>query len=573
MLVMVTAISATLSYVFSKRQPPVYQATTTMIIGQIFQSTRPDRADIQTSEALVQTYADIARRQPVLQGVVETLNLDESLQDLRESVQVEPVTGTQLFQVQVESNSPEKARAIADEVAHQLILLSPTNIDSRENDTGFSFIRQQTENLEERIIGGQERVKVIAAGIAELQARVQALRGADITILMAELAELQNEKTNLEGSITEWGKTYAELITYLEPERSSNYLSIVEPAQTNSRPVRPRVQLLTLIGSILGACLAFGLIFLLEYLDDTFTNPEEITHELGLPVLGLINDQGKFRKKDNKVFVYENPHSPIAEAYRSLRANLEFADVEKPLKTIMISSADIAVGKTSVATNLAVVMAQGEKSVILVDADMRKSSVHTYAKLPRGKGLSDMLRDGAGKTKAVKPWKGVKNVHVVTGGKPPKNPAELLGSDKMTKVLSELEGKADVVIIDSPPFVVSDPLFLATNVDGVLLVIRPGHTKKRAVLTMIEQLNRAGARIIGVILNRVPARMVGYYGGYLYHPQYYNNGNGAEAEDDGVVKARLQPFVEGWHSLWERIGRLKKDNTNGEVADPEELRN
>ena len=151
LILLMAALGASLGYSISRIQTRVYQATATMLIGQIFQSTSPDRADVQTSEALAQTYADIAHRQLVLQGVVEALDLNVTWQSLRKRVQVESVTGTQLLQVRVEADSPEVARRIADEVANQLILLRSANGEGGETDSGQSFIHQQVLDLEERI--------------------------------------------------------------------------------------------------------------------------------------------------------------------------------------------------------------------------------------------------------------------------------------------------------------------------------------------------------------------------------------------------------------------------------------
>src|SRR4030067_2397747 len=183
LIVLMTALAASLGYSISRIQTPVYQATATMLIGQIFQSTSPDRADIQTSEALAQTYADIAHRQLVLQEVVETLGLNVTWQSLRKRVQVESITGTQLLQVRVEADSPEVARRIADEVANQLILLRSADGEGGESDSGQSFIRQQITNLEERINSSQERVKGIVSDIAVLHERVQSFQGTDNSTL------------------------------------------------------------------------------------------------------------------------------------------------------------------------------------------------------------------------------------------------------------------------------------------------------------------------------------------------------------------------------------------------------
>jgi succinoglycan biosynthesis transport protein ExoP len=215
------------------------------------------------------------------------------------------------------------------------------------------------------------------------------------------------------------------------------------------------------------------------------------------------------------------------------------------LKTTLIASAGTDDGKSSVAANLAVVLAQGEKRVFLIDADLRKSSIHTYVDLPNQIGLSDLFRNGADVFKAVQAW-GDHWIGVITGGDSPPNPAELLGSKKMDNILARLGEKADVDVIDSPPFIVSDALMLAAKVDGVLVVIRPGHTRKKIALAMMEQLNRADARILGVVLNRIPHRGAEYYGGFLYYSPYYTDGYYTSDEEVGVKEgvSEQKPKIE-----------------------------
>ncbi|MEJ2266929.1 MAG: polysaccharide biosynthesis tyrosine autokinase, partial [Anaerolineales bacterium] len=359
--------------------------------------------------------------------------------------------------------------------------------------------------------------------ITKLQDKLGSLNSA------RELQDTQSQITALQQKLTTLQGTYASLLSNTQ-QGAANTLTVVEPADLPTTPIGPKKLLIILLSAGIGFALAGGAAYLLEYLDDTLKSPEEITKILGVPVIGLIGETGEGRDGKNSIYVSKHPRSPIAEAYRSLRANLEFAAVDQPLSSILIVSADTAAGKSSVAANLAVIMAQGEKSVVLVDADLRKSSIHTYADLPNEIGLSDLFRNGADVSKAVQVWKD-QNVSVVTGGSSPPNPAELLGSKKMDSILARLGEKADVVVIDSAPFIVSDALMLAAKVDGVLVVIRPGHTRKKIAMAMMEQLNRAGARILGVVLNRIPHRGAEYYGGFLYYSPYYTDGHYTSEEE------------------------------------------
>jgi capsular exopolysaccharide synthesis family protein len=217
----------------------------------------------------------------------------------------------------------------------------------------------------------------------------------------------------------------------------------------------------------------------------------------------------------------------MAETFRTLRTNLEFASVDKPLKTILVTSPGTGEGKTTVAINLAAAMAQANKRVILLEGDLRRPRIHQALAMSNQFGLTDVFR-GQMDIRDVARYSKVKDMAVITSGSLPPNPAELLGSARMATILARLVETASVVIIDSPPFVVADSTVLSAKVDGVLLVIRPGKTNAEAARAMLAQLNRAGARVVGVVLNRVSRQNGSYYGYYHY-------------DSDAVVADTAQP--------------------------------
>jgi succinoglycan biosynthesis transport protein ExoP len=228
----------------------------------------------------------------------------------------------------------------------------------------------------------------------------------------------------------------------------------------------------------------------------------------------------------------------VAEAYRMMRANLEFADIDKSLNTILITSGDTDEGKSSVSANLAAILAQGGKKVTLLDADLRKPGIHEIIALPNKSGLSNVIRNEID-VPQVRQVLEEENVSVITSGAAPPNPSELLSSKRMEKILNELKQDSDVVILDSPPFVVSDSLMLAAKVDGVVLVVRYGFTRRKMFRSIIDQLDRAGARVVGVVMNRVPQRN-GYYGAYQYKTAYYSDNHSGETEE--LETAEQKPF-------------------------------
>jgi len=289
----------------------------------------------------------------------------------------------------------------------------------------------------------------------------------------------------------------------------------VERAVPSNIPVQAGPLRNVVMGALLGLILTGTLAFMLEYLDDTLKSPQDITSVLGLPVVGYVVNESAMEKSEGMPYVSSNPRSPMAETFRTLRTNLEFASVDKPLKTILITSPGSSEGKTTVASNLAAVMAQANKRVILLEGDLRRPRVHKALGMSNQVGLSDVFR-GQMDIRDVARYSKVKDLAVITSGSLPPNPAELLGSARMVHILSRLVESASVVIIDSPPFVVTDATVLAAKVDGVLLVIQPGKTHAEAAKAMLAQLNRAGAHVVGVVLNRVPRKNANYYGYYRY---------------------------------------------------------
>ena len=209
-----------------------------------------------------------------------------------------------------------------------------------------------------------------------------------------------------------------------------------------------------------------------------------------------------------------SPRSPISEAYRTLRTNLQFASLDKPLQTLLVTSPGPEEGKSTMLANLAVTMAQGEKKVILADCDLRRPSLHTLLGLPQEKGLTTMMLDDEAMRNPPLLETQVPGLQLLASGPLPPSPSDLLGSRRLDRVLEALKERADVVLLDAPPVVgVSDAAILATKVDGVMLVVSAGHTKRESVQASKAMLDRVNANLIGAVLTNVPldAALERYY--------------------------------------------------------------
>jgi len=509
LLVASTLVAAVSSFIATLNQPPVFQTHATLMIGSIIEDPNPNQGEFYLAQSLAVNYADIANREPMRNATMQALELTWLPEYLARTLPL-----TQLIEIGVKDSNPLRAQVVANELAHQLILRSPTGSQS-EDQSRQQFVNTQLNNLQVQIEETQDE-------ITKLQEQLGGLNSArQLQDMELQIATLQTKLTTLQGN-------YAALLANTR-QGATNTLTVIEFAELPTIPIGPNKSLSIFLSAVIGFSLAAGAAYLLEYLDDTLKTPEEIKRTLDVRILGLIHER-KDEDNQNGVYVSNHPRSPRAEAYRGLRANLEFLGVDSPLKTILVTSANSGVGKSSLAVNLAVILAHGGKEVFLVDADLRRPSIHTVTDLSNETGLSDLLRDGDDISEALKVWQG-EDVRVITAGSTPPNPAELLGSQRMENILAELKEKGDIIIIDSPPFVVSDILLLSAKVDGVLLVIRPGHTRKKHILALMEQLNRARARVIGVVLNRVPHQGTEYYGGYQNYSSYYTN-NHYTSEDE-----------------------------------------
>ena len=219
-------------------------------------------------------------------------------------------------------------------------------------------------------------------------------------------------------------------------------------------------------------------------------------------------------EKLSELITISEPRSPISEAYRTLRTNLDFASLDRALKTLVVTSAGVGEGKSTTLANLAVVSAQAGRKVVLVDADLRRPTLHQIFGLGNETGLTTVMVDDAALAAPPLQPTGVEGLSVLTSGPLPPNPAELMGSRRMEEVVAVLAERADQVFFDTPPVVaVTDAAVLSTRVDGVLLVISAGKTRREFARTAVQRLEQINARLVGTVLTNVQvgAGFEGYY--------------------------------------------------------------
>jgi polysaccharide biosynthesis transport protein len=304
-------------------------------------------------------------------------------------------------------------------------------------------------------------------------------------------------------------------------------------ATINPTPVRPNRMLIIVMSAVAGMFLGVCFALLQEFLDDRVNAPDDARRVMGVPALGYIP---RIEKSDQRLLTSEKGGGSLLESYRVLRSNVRFAAVGEPLNSIMVTSTAPGEGKSMTSCNLAIAMALDGKRVILVDADLRRPTVHEKFGMRNTPGLTNVLVGALPLDKALQDTE-IENLQILASGPIPPNPAELLNSNAMIQVQEQLKQRAEVVIFDSPPCLsVADAQVMSSTVDGVIYVVQLGSTKKSALRHGHELLRQAQARVLGIVYNKlqVDNRRSDYYYGYY---SYYHkaelpskaNGNGKKS--------------------------------------------
>ena len=232
-----------------------------------------------------------------------------------------------------------------------------------------------------------------------------------------------------------------------------------------------------------------------------------------------------------------NPTSPIAEAYRTLRTNIQFSSIDKKVQVVCVTSTGPGEGKSTVASNLAVVTAQSGKKTLLIDCDQRKPRQHKIFGVSNEKGLSNLLADESTFAFAVQKT-GVDNLLILSAGTKPPNPSELLSSSKMRNFIGSLRSSLDFIIIDTPPLLmVTDAQLLASYIDGYILTVASGEADRDAAAKAKELLNNVNGKVLGVVLNKINLNEKGYYG---YYGKYYYGVDGEKHKDRSAKKRKKE---------------------------------
>lgn len=470
------------AYGGSRLQTPLYQSSVTIQVQVRSSSSPADYTNLLASDQLVQTEAQLAVSDPVLQAVaVHYPGL--SVSQLQAEVSQSPQTNTQLFVVSVLDPSPIRAASIANTIATTLIT-QQQGATQQQNQQAQQQIQQDLSNT-------QQEIATSAARIASLQASYD--RSGQLSAEQVHYQALQQHYTQLQVALVQLELSQAE---------STNILSVVQPAQPSRVPARPNVLLTTGGGSLVGLLLGVLLAVFIEQLDTRVRTAEVAGALLEWPVLATVWQTGKGDKK------LIDPQGPNKEAYRILRTSIGLSTVDKPIQSLVVTSATSGDGKSVIAANLAIFMAKAGKNTLLVDADLRRPTQHRKFNIQQTSGLSNaVLAFGANADATLDPFVhsvNIPNLRVIPSGPLPPNPPELLDSKAMQRLLGALARYgAEVIIFDAPPLLgLSDATILASKVDGTVFVADVTSAHKGALRQVKSICAQAGVNVIGCVVNK-----------------------------------------------------------------------
>jgi polysaccharide biosynthesis transport protein len=499
LLVLSTALAAFSSYLQVRQQPPMYRAVTTLMIGRAFDDPNPTGSELTLAQQLAETYADLVQRQPVREATMAALGLD-----YLPAYSAAPLPNRQLLQISVVDTNPELAKAVANELADQLILQSPT-APRPEDQERADFINSQLANLEANISQTE-------AEIASKQVELDAATGArEIERLQSDIEALQDKHSTLQAN-------YAALLANTAGG-ASNTIEVFEPAVLPSSPTRSEMPQAIAIAAAFGLTLSAATAYLLDYLDDIVRTSDDLGRVKGLSRLPSIPDFGN--NGSVAPLLAQNGSNPVvSDAFRTLRTGLYAATAGQRGKILLITSAAPLEGKSAVASNLAASLAQAYKSVLLIDADLHRPRQDKLFGVSRDFGLAELLiafqqhppseRDALAR-RAIQKMETL-SFGLIVAGTDREHATGLLGSDSMRDLLDTVSPHVDYVIIDSPPVLaVADALMLSIQVDGVVVVARAGSIQRKRLEQTLNRLQDVHAHILGVVLNRVRVRSEGYY--------------------------------------------------------------
>lgn len=460
------------SMLVTLRMTPVYEGIARVEMRPVAPSGEYGVLERLLDPAWARTQVELIASGVVLDRIAEQLGLVDT-EELAESLTVTMVPDSQIVDISVERPSPVQAAEWANAVAQSFL--------EYRRDQAIENAHEASQQVARRVQLVEEELATFGAGTDDAPSR---------SSLQAQLASL-----------------HAQLIQIPDVQAiSQGGGNVITPAEAGDDPVRPNPTTNLLVAGLLGVMMGLTVAFVSEHLDDKLNSPDEIETKVSAPALGYVPlikhwaGNGLRELADDKSL-----SAPAAESYQTLGINLVAAGKGKPPRSVLITSASAATGKSTTSANLAAVMARAGHKVILVSGDLRKPSTHKFFGLPNSIGLVDVVHSFDPLDQALQADT-IPNFRLLSAGGIRANPTDTLGSRRFGEVLEELKAISDLVLIDSTPILgLGDASVLAAKVDGVILVVNMNNARGRELTQAARQIDKAGGKLIGCVVNGLDA--------------------------------------------------------------------
>lgn len=555
-------VSIIISAIYYYKQPNIYKATAQLLIGKeasLASSPEAKAASIGVADMpwaygygeYLDTQFFIIKSKPLVQTAVDQLELvkkydmfatGDPVAKVETMLSLQRVEKTQVVNLNITGTDPKLCAEIANALTNLYIKQS---IASKLyfSEEVLKWFPQEADKIKVSTVYGQLQelskkdvmdslpsvlndpvVRSLKARKSSLESELDSLSARyrekhPVILKLKEDLNYVADRINIEVQ-----KIVDNLRAELAGKLQLSNVKILQYAEVPTKPVGPDRARNIFVAGLVGLLMGFGLVYILDYLDNTVRSQEDVEKYIKLPYLGHIpavkdKTRGEY---DRRIIVQSDPESSLAEAFKNIRTGIVFSAPPDALKAILMTSTVPSEGKTLVSANLAATIAMDGNNTLLVDSDMRRPTIHNTFKMDNATGLSNYLTGSIGMDGIINSTF-IENLSFVCAGPTPPNPSGLLGSYKMEEFIKEARKKFDRVIIDGPPLIgVSDGIILSKLVDGTLLVIRFGTASRDVVARAKQCLVEVGTNIIGVILNDVDIEKEAYYSKYYhYYSRYY----------------------------------------------------
>lgn len=518
---------------------PVYEATALLMINQENAGKLDESAygSFASMEDYYRTQYQLLESRSLLESVYKQLDLEQyeefpDIKALHKAIKIDPVTRSRLVNIKVRAYDANLAADIANALANDFVQENVGNRISMGQDIIRALESTETSPEEQELLNSMPQV-VNSDFIKSLKQQEAALErswaqlSSKYTPQHPEVVSVRRQLSATQAQIaTETRRLVQSIKIELSGQFSGNNVRIVDPAIVPQNPVLPRKLINIAVGIMGGALIGLLIVFLLEFLDQTVKSSDDLEKKLSLPFLGFVPHEKLKKKESEYAAMLKQGNILFAENIRNIRTMLDFTLPEHHNAPILVSSSMQGEGKSNLAANLAVALAQNGKRVLLIDGDLRRNRLHKVFKVSSDKGLSYLWdKDPAKADYAtnIQPVPDVKNLFILTAGQRPPNPTELLSTPRLVHFLEWAQKEYDQIIVDCPAILpVADTMLWGRYIPRTIFVIRHGKTNVRAAQMALDKLQKAGVKVLGAVIGHYKTHGGLTYGKYGYYKSGYS---------------------------------------------------